>query len=194
MLEVNNILISDDVVDAPFSCNLAACKGGCCVEGDSGAPLEESECSILDELLPTVKKYLPPEALMAIEQKGTWVETSDGKFATSCVNDAECVFVTYEGPVAKCAIQKAYFKGEIAFPKPISCHLFPLRATRQGEFEVLNYERIALCDSARQCGKRDNVELEEFLRDPLVRKYGRKWYDAFRVACKDRRGAMSSAV
>lgn len=190
MFAVDDILISDAVLDAPFTCNLGACLGGCCVHGDSGAPLEPEERAELEAALPRVRKHLRPEALAVIEERGVWEETEPGHYATTCVDGRECVFVTYEGPVAKCALQKAHQAGKLPSPKPISCHLFPLRAERVGGFEVLNYEQIDLCTPARALGRRTGLELVDFLRAPLTRKYGANWYGRFRDAWAERRDLL----
>lgn len=188
-----HVLVSDDLVDAPFCCNLSACHGACCVQGDSGAPLEADERSELEAILPAVRPYLRPEALQVIETDGVWEEVGKGEYATSCVDGAECVFVTYDGPVAKCAIQKAHAQGRIDFPKPISCHLFPVRVERLGDVDALNYEHVALCLPAQGMGRRMGVTLSEFLREPLTRKYGNSWYEAFREACDERRELLDSS-
>ena len=191
MFAVGEILVSDEVLNAPFSCNLGACHGGCCVQGDSGAPLEPAERDELEDVLPIVRKNLRPEALEVIDNTGTWEELEPKKYATTCVNDRECVFVTYDGPIAKCAIEKAYFAGETTFRKPISCHLFPLRAETFGHVEALNYEQIPLCDPAIKSGRQKNITLLNFLREPLVRKYGETWYEQFQQACEDRRKVLN---
>ena len=183
MFVVGNILISDDVLDAPFACNLGACRGGCCVHGDSGAPLEPEERATLEALVPLVADDLTPEARALIETDGVWEETDSGTYGTTCVPDGACVFVTYEQGIARCAIQKAYYEGRTPFPKPISCHLFPIRVERFGDYEALNYEKINLCDPARTYGRQHRIQLDAFLREPLVRKYGEAWYQAFQQAC-----------
>lgn len=190
MFAVDHILVSDEVLWAPFACNLGACNGGCCVEGDSGAPLELAEREALERALPRVRKYLRPEALDVIDAKGVWEETEPGQYATTCVDNAECVFVTYEGPVAKCALQRAHAEGRIDFPKPISCHLYPIRVQKYGTMEALNYEQIPLCEGGRTNGCRLDVQLSDFLREPLTRRYGPEWYEKFRAACADRREAL----
>ncbi len=190
MFAVDHVLVTDDILDAPFCCNLSACLGGCCVQGESGAPLEPEERAELEAVLPAVRNYLRPEALEVIEQKGVWEELSEGQFATTCVDDAECVFVTYDGPVAKCAIQHVHDKGGIDFPKPISCHLFPVRVENHGEMDSINYEQVGLCSAARKRGRRQGLQLSDFLRAPLIRKYGKSWYMKFRDACIARREAL----
>lgn len=188
-----HVLVSDDLVDAPFCCNLHACHGACCVEGDSGAPLESEERTYIEAALPVVRSSLRPEALRVIEKDGVWEELGDGSYATTCVDGAECVFVSYDGPVAKCALQQAYEQGRIEFPKPISCHLYPVRIERLGDLDALNYERITLCSPAVRKGRRSGVALYEFLREPLVRKYGEAWYEAFKEACVARQDLLGSA-
>ncbi len=191
MFVVGDALISDDMLDAPFACNLGACLGACCVQGDSGAPLEPEERAVLEAIVPRVRKYMAPEALKVIDRDGVWEEVEPGEYATTCVDAAECVFVTYEGPVAKCAIQKAHRAGRIDFPKPLSCHLFPLRIERIGDFEVINYEQIAMCDPARKYGRRRGVALIDAVQEALVRKFGASWFDAFREACQERLQVLS---
>lgn len=192
MFAVENILVSDDLLDAEFACNLGACHGACCVQGDSGAPLEESELPLLEAVLPVVRKDLRPEALEVIDEKGTWEEIAPGDYATTCVGNAECVFVTYDGLIAKCAIQKAYFEGRTDFPKPVSCHLYPIRVENHGEYQVLNYEKIGICEPGRRFGARKGLPLADYLKDPLVRKYGEEWYASFREILDERRKILKA--
>jgi hypothetical protein len=197
MFAVDDILISDAVLDAPFTCHLGRCLGACCVHGDRGAPLEPEERAALERALPVVASELRPEALAAIEEHGVWVEDEPGQYATACVDDRECVFVVYEGdaqrPVAKCALQQAHHAGRLDFEKPISCHLFPIRIEAVGGTEVLNYEQIDLCTPAVKHGRRQGVQLYDFLRAPLTRKYGAAWYEAFRTTCVERAAALYGA-
>ncbi|MFT4603365.1 MAG: hypothetical protein ACI9W4_000079 [Rhodothermales bacterium] len=186
MFAVDNILISDDLIAAPFACNLGACHGACCVVGDSGAPLEEDELDAIEEALEIVGHTLRPEARAVIAEKGPWEETAPGYYATTCVGDAECVFVTYEGPVAKCSIQQAHNEGKLDFPKPISCHLYPIRVEELGDYETLNYERAPICKTGVKHGKKTGTLLPNFLKEPLVRKYGEEWYALFADACRER--------
>ena len=154
------------------------------------APLEPHEREELEVVLPQVRQSLRTEALAVIEKEGVWEKTEDGRYATTCVDGAECVFVIYEGPVAKCAIQQAYRKGTVAFPKPISCHLYPVRIESVGDFDTINYEQIDLCRPAIALGKKENTQLVEFLKAPLVRKYGEVGYEQFRAAYEERRKAL----
>lgn len=194
MFAVENILISDDVLDAPFACHLGRCKGACCVIGDRGAPLEPEERAELERVLPTIEKDLRPEALRTIQRDGVWVEEEPGEYATTCVDGRECVFVVYDRGVAKCAIQQAYHAGRVDFEKPVSCHLFPIRVEEYGGATVLNYEQIDLCQPAVQHGRRLHTQLYDFLREPLTRKFGAAWYERFRTACIERAAALAAAL
>ncbi len=193
MFVVGDTLISDELLDAPFACHLGSCLGACCVQGESGAPLEPEERAALEAIVPRVRKYLSPKARKVIEDKGVWEEVEPGEYATTCVDDAECVFVTYDGPVAKCAIHKAYQAGRVDFPKPLSCHLFPVRLEPMGDYQVLNYEQVSMCDPARRHGRRHQVQLVDVLREALTRKFGAVWYAAFRQACEERIQALRPA-
>ncbi len=193
MFAVDDILISDAVLDAPFACHLGRCHGGCCVHGDRGAPLEPHERADLERALPAVARDLRPEALAVIDDVGVWVDEEPGHYGTACVDGRECVFVVYDGPVAKCALQNAYRDGRIDFEKPLSCHLFPVRVEAVGGTEVLNYEQIDLCAPAVRRGRRRGVQLYDFLRTPLTRKYGDAWYEQFRAACIERAAVLFDA-
>ena len=193
MFVVDDVLVSDDVVQAAFSCNLTACRGACCVQGASGAPLEKSEVSQVESVLSAVRDRLRPEAQDVIDSKGVWEELSPGYYATTCVGNAECVFVRYDGPVAKCSIQEAYFEGAVSFEKPISCHLYPIRTRQLGEFEALNYEQIDICAPGRVNGAEKGIGLAEMLERPLTRKYGQDWYAQFLLMVRERRKVIGSA-
>ncbi len=191
MFVVDDILLADEIATGSFYCNLGACKGACCVSGDSGAPLERSELSRLEQALPVTRKYLSPEAIRLVDREGVWEDRGEGRYATRCIDSGECVFVTYEGDVAKCAIQKAFDRGRIDFPKPMSCHLFPIRADDFGTYEVLNYEWAAICDPGRVAGRNSATDVARFLEDPLVRKFGEDWYQSLAAACEERRLALA---
>lgn len=187
MIVIDNILISDDLIDAPFSCNLGACHGACCVKGDSGAPLDEDEIPALEAALKVVEHRLRPEARKVIDEVGVWEKTSTREYAVTCVGNSECVFVTYEGPIAKCAIEQAHEEGKSTFRKPISCHLYPVRIDDLGDFDALNYEQIEMCKSGVRCGTRNSIQLTDFLEDALTRKYGRKWVKNLKENVEHRR-------
>lgn len=177
MIAIKDTLISEDVLDQAFVCDLSKCKGACCVEGDSGAPLEDSELSVLEEVYPFVKPYLRKEGVEAIEEQGTSVQDPlDDEWVTPLVNGAECAYVIFENGVTKCGIEKAWEHGKIDFRKPISCHLYPIRITKYASYEAVNYHKWQICSPACDLGKELQVPVYKFTKDSLVRKYGEEWY------------------
>ncbi|GAB5536372.1 MAG: DUF3109 family protein [Rubricoccaceae bacterium] len=194
MFAVDHVLVSDALLDAPFSCNLGACLGGCCVVGDSGAPLEPNERDDVELALDVVRPRLRPDALATIDQKGPWTGSEREGYAVTTVNGAECVFVVYEKGVAKCAIQQAHWRGQLEFEKPLSCHLYPIRVETYGEgedaVEVINYESIDMCRPAIPHGRRTGTQLAGFLAHPLSRRYGSEWVERFQTALAERRDAL----
>ena len=177
MIEVKNTLVHEDVVRENFVCNLNKCKGICCIEGDSGAPLERSELAILEEIYPIIKPYMTEKGIAVIEEFGTHVKDFEGDYTTPCVDtNKECAYVIMENGITKCSIEKAYEDGKIAWKKPISCHLYPIRITNYPEFEVLHYDRWNICSPACSFGNELKVPVYQFLKEPLIRKYGADWY------------------
>ncbi len=176
MIQVEDKIISMDVFEKHFVCDLSACKGACCVEGDSGAPLLKEEENILDEIYEKVKPYMRKEGIIEIENHGVAVYDADGDLTTPLVNNKECAFVTFEDGIAKCTIEKAHLDRKIDFKKPISCHLFPIRIKEYKDFDAVNYEKIKICNPACECGRKLEVPVYAFLKKPLIRKYGQIWY------------------
>ena len=176
MIQVHDKLISLDIFEKHFVCDLSACKGACCVEGDSGAPLLKEEENILEEIYEKVKPYMRQEGITEIENQGIAVYDSDGDLTTPLVNNKECAFVDFEHGITKCTIEKAYLENKIGFKKPISCHLFPIRIKEYRDFDAINYEEIKICKPACECGSKLEVPLYAFLKEPLIRKYGEAWY------------------
>jgi hypothetical protein len=178
MIKVGEVLVSDDIKEKEFVCNLEKCKGACCVEGDYGAPLEDDELEILKEIYPQVKPYLTPEGIKAIEEQGTHVLDDDGDFSTPTIGGKECAYSLYdEKGILKCGIEQAYYDKKISWKKPISCHLYPIRITKKKNFEAVNYHKWDICSPACTFGKELGVPIYKFLKDPLIRKYGQAWYD-----------------
>ena len=176
MIQVEEKIISLDVFEKHFVCDLNACKGACCVEGDSGAPLLKEEEKILDEIYEKVKPYMRKEGITEIENQGVAVYDADGDLTTPLVNNCECAFVTFENGITKCTIEKAYLDGKTDFKKPISCHLFPIRITEYTDFDAVNYESIKICSPACSLGEEMQLPVYKFLKAPLIRKYGVKFY------------------
>lgn len=178
MIQVGEVLVSDDIKEKEFVCNLEKCKGACCVEGDFGAPLEENELEILKAIYPKVKPYLSKEGIKVIEKEGTHTVDDDGEYCTPIIKGRECVYAIYdEKNVLKCGIEQAYLDGKIDYKKPISCHLYPIRITKKKNFEAVNYHKWSICSAACALGKELQVPLYKFLKDPLIRKYGETWYN-----------------
>lgn len=178
MIEHRGTLLSEDLFEQHFVCDLNACKGACCVEGESGAPLEPEEAAQLAELWPKIKPYIPESGQRAVEEYGTSVVDTDGDLVTPLVEGHnECAFTVFENGIALCGVEKAWKDGAIPFRKPISCHLYPIRIAKLKFHEGLNYHRWPICKPACTCGARLQVPVFRFLKDALVRKYGQEWYD-----------------
>lgn len=189
MIIVDDVLVSDEIVEALFSCDLSLCRGACCVEGDAGAPLELEEVGILQEILPAVEPYMSNNGLKAIRRDGLIQYDESGDFVTPLVEQKECVFAVFQDGKACCAIEKAYNDGAVLFQKPISCHLYPVRVSRFNNRDALNYDYWPVCNSARAVGKKKKVPLSIFCRDALIRKYGVQWYETLlRVAPPNKAG------
>lgn len=186
MIKVGDIILSDDIATEKFACDLPKCKGACCVVGDAGAPVSREEIPVLHKAYRELKNELRPEAIAVAERDGVVIGTREKGYEISCVGGAECIFVNYdEQEVAYCSIQKAYFEGRFGWEKPISCHLYPVRLKKIGDFEYVNFEYIPkLCSAACSKGEKENTYLAEFLEKPLVRRYGQEWYDELLAACE----------
>ena len=185
MIIVDDCIVSEHVADKCFACDLCACKGECCIEGDAGAPVEESEVPILEEVLPLVKPYMTPAGIEVVEREGVAVPDPAGEPSTPLVNNRECAYVFWENGLALCAIEKAYREGKISFKKPISCHLYPIRVDDYGEFKSLNYHEWDVCRCAVAKGRETGVPLYIYLKDPLIRKFGEEWYAELVERCEE---------
>ncbi len=190
MIAIDNILLSDEIIEEHFVCDLTKCKGGCCVDGDCGAPLTEEETGILAKIYPKIKKYLTPEYIAEIDTQGTHVIDSQYGFVTPTVNGGICVYgITDEMGIVKCGIEQAWKDGKIKFRKPISCHLFPIRIIEHIGYESVNYEpRETLCKPACKLGKQLKVPVYVFLKDAIIRKYGEEFYEGLEAVAKKVKG------
>jgi hypothetical protein len=178
MIQIGKTLVSEEIIDTDFVCNINACKGQCCIDGDAGAPLEEDELIILKEIYPKIKPYLRLEGVKAIESQGVYIKTDDGELETPLINNAECAYVIYDDKnVALCAIEEAYNQGKISWKKPISCHLYPVRVKKYTEFYGVNYDKWSICDDACDLGKELQIPIYKFVKQALIRKFGNDWYD-----------------
>ncbi|MEO8232621.1 MAG: DUF3109 family protein [Ignavibacteriota bacterium] len=173
---INDVLVRDDIVEIPFSCDLKKCKGACCtLESELGAPINKNEVEEIEKILPIVKTYLSQRNIDEIEERGFY-ETKDDELMITSVNNKDCVFSFFDNSIAKCAIERAYFDGKVSFRKPISCHLFPIRVS-DFSGDVLRYEKFSECAPALEKGKEENITIVEFCKDSLIRLYGEDWYN-----------------
>lgn len=181
MLIIDSKVISPEIFKEEFVCNLNACKGACCWEGDYGAPLETEELEVLENIYEKVKPFLRPEGIAAIEQQGVAVYVPEEReFGTTLIDNAACAYMTYEeNGTAKCGIEKAHEAGVIDYPKPISCHLYPIRVEQldNSSFEKIEYDRWDICSAACENGAKLNVPVYKFVKGPLIRKYGTEFYE-----------------
>ncbi|MBN9483594.1 MAG: hypothetical protein BGO70_14015 [Bacteroidetes bacterium 43-93] len=179
MIAIDNVLLSDSVVEEQFVCDLSACKGGCCVDGDCGAPLTEEETKIIAKTYPKIKSYLLPEYIAEVEKQGTHVIDDEYGFVTPTINGGICVYAyTDEAGIVKCTFEKAWKEGKIKFQKPISCHLYPIRIKEMDGYDAVNYEpRKKLCKPACKLGRQLKIPVYKFLKDSITRKYGQEFYD-----------------
>ncbi|MDP6921699.1 MAG: DUF3109 family protein [Lutibacter sp.] len=178
MFQVGKTIVSEDILEKDFVCNINACKGQCCIDGEAGAPLEEAELTLLMELYPTIKPLMRAAGKRAIDQQGLFL-TVDGEYETTLIDGKDCAFVIFDqNNTAKCAIEEAYNQGKIPWKKPISCHLYPVRVTDYREFAAVNYHRWAICEDACSLGKELKVPVYKFVKEALIRKFGKTWYEA----------------
>ena len=177
MLIVGNVLVSEELIDKCFCCDLALCRGECCVDGDLGAPVAPGEVAEMEEYYPDYQKYMTEEGVAVVKQGGTFVFNGDDSFETPLVDSNNaCAFAFFEEGIAKCAIEKCFRNGEIPFRKPISCYLYPIRVSRVGEYEALNYDHWSVCKTAVENGNRLNLPVYRFLKEPLIAQYGENWF------------------
>lgn len=196
MFKVQNTILSEDIATAKFACNLPKCKGACCVVGDAGAPVSSQEIPVLRKAYRLLKEELRPRAQEVVDKQGLVQGNNKKGYELACTDGEECVFVTYtDDGVAHCAIQEAFLEGRINWEKPLSCHLFPIRLRRIAGMEYANFEYVdSLCSAACERGEKENIYLSDFLKKPLVRRYGEEWYSEFEKACDDIRKQNSEAV
>ncbi len=185
MIEIDDKIVSTELLQEHFACDISQCKGICCIEGDSGAPLDIEEVDILEAEYPNYKRYMTPEGISAVEEQGFMVVDSDGDYTTPLINGGECAFTIMEDGVALCAIERAWRNGECSFPKPISCHLYPIRLIQLSNGTVgLNYHRWGVCRSACANGKKLSIPIYKSLKGAIIRRFGEEFYEALNIAAK----------
>lgn len=184
MIEIDNKVISSEILEQQFCCDLPRCLGLCCVHGDSGAPLTPNEALTLEKILDQVKPYMSAQGITTIQEQGVAITDSDGDLVTPLIDGKECAFTVFENGIATCAIEKAWNDGKVDFRKPISCHLYPIRAKEYSTFTAINYHQWDVCAPARQLGKQIKLPLYKFLKDALIRAYGEEFYSQLEKAAE----------
>lgn len=184
MIEIDNKVVSSEIIEQRFCCDLPRCLGMCCVHGDSGAPLTPNEALTLEQIRDTVKPYMTAEGIQAIQEQGVAITDNDGDLVTPLIAGKECAFTVFENGIATCAIQKAWNDGKIDFQKPISCHLYPIRVKEYSNFTAINYHQWEVCAPARELGKQINLPVYKFLKDALIRAYGNEFYSQLEEAAE----------
>lgn len=186
MFQIGKTIVSEEILTKDFVCNLSACKGACCVDGDAGAPVEPEERAILEEIYPKVKPFLRQKGIDAIEAQGKYITTEDGEIETPLIDGADCAYVTFDDKgTALCAIEEAYNQGEINWKKPVSCHLYPVRVQEYSRFSAVNYHHWHICDDACSLGKELQVPVYKFTKEALIRKFGEEWYKELEITARE---------
>lgn len=184
MIQIEDKLISFDIFEKHFICDLPKCLGTCCVDGQSGAPLEEREIELLKKELPLIEPYLKPSGYEAIKKQGVALMDPDGDMVTPLIDNEECAFSINENGITSCAIEKAWLEGKVKFRKPISCHLYPIRAKKYSTFTALNYDQWNICKPACELGAKEGVPVFRFLKESITRAYGENFYNELEEAYK----------
>ena len=186
MLQIKDTLVSLDLVERFFCCNLDKCLGECCIDGDAGAPITEEEKKKIEEILPEIWDDLLPAAQRTIKEDGVAYRDIEGELVTQIVDGKNCAFSYYgENGMCLCAIEKAYREGHIDFYKPISCHLYPVRLKQFDSFTAVNYHRWKICKCAEVLGRSKGLRAYQFLKEPLIRRFGEEWYAELALTCEE---------
>jgi len=179
LIEVKDKIVSTQIFDKKFVCDLNVCKGACCIEGNSGAPLTLDEIDLLEENIEKIMPFMRPEGIEQVEENGVFYMDEDNEAVTTLVNGGECAFVYFdENNITKCGIEQAYNSGKIDFNKPISCHLYPIREKQFNDFRALTYDVWPICAPACACGDKLDVPVYRFLKGPIIRAYGEEFFEA----------------
>lgn len=186
MFQIQNTLVSLDLAEEFFCCDLEQCKGECCIEGDAGAPLTDEEAKAIERALPTLKEDMLPAGRREVEESGVSYIDAEGDRVTTIIEGRNCAFTCYApGGICLCAIEKASREGRVDISKPISCYLYPVRITEYPSFTAVNYHRWKICRSAVSNGTRLGIRLYQFLKEPLTKRFGKEWYDELALYCQE---------
>ena len=185
MVQIQDTIVSFDVIAKEFCCDISKCHGACCIEGDAGAPVTTDEIAQIEQLLPVIWDDLSPEARQVIETQGVAYPDPEGELVTSIVNGRDCVFTVHENGTCYCAIEKACREGRCSFLKPVSCHLYPIRVKKIGGLWGLNYDRWDVCRPAAIKGQRLHLPVYRCLKEPLIRRFGQEWFDELELTVEE---------
>jgi hypothetical protein len=186
LIEIDDKVVSTQIFERKFVCDLNACKGACCVEGDAGAPLSFEEVDIIEDHLDIIKPYMRPEGIAEVDKNGIFYLDQDNEPVTALVNGQECAFVFFdEQGITKCAIEKAHLEGKLDFKKPISCHLYPIRVKQFKDYKALSYDEWKICKPACACGEKLDVPVFRFLKEPITRAFGSDFFKELEVVEKE---------
>ena len=186
MFQIKKTIVSEEIIENDFVCNLNACKGQCCIDGDAGAPITDEETEIMVDIYPKVKPYLQAEGIVEIEKQGAFIKGEDGEWETPLVNGSACAYVIFDDKkTAKCGIEEAYNDGVIDFKKPVSCHLYPVRVREYTGLTAVNYHKWEICDAACSLGQELKVPIYKFVKESLIRKFGEAWYAELEEVAKE---------
>ena len=178
MFQLGKTIVSEELFESDFMCNLAACKGACCIDGEAGAPVADDERQILKDIYPKVKPFLRAEGIAAIKAQGVYTTNESGEHETPLIDGADCAYVIFDKKgIALCAIEEAYNSGAITWKKPVSCHLYPIRVQDYSDFAAVNYHKWQICSDACALGKELQVPVYKFVKQALIRKFGEDWYE-----------------
>lgn len=186
MIEIKDTLVSLDLAEEFFCCDLEKCLGACCIEGDAGAPVTLDEVAELEEVLPVIEQYMLPRAVEEVKENGVAYVDSEGDMVTTLLDGANCAFCTFaSGGICLCAADKAYREGLTGWRKPISCSLYPVRVKEYDDFTAVNYHRWKICRPAVENGRRLGIRLYQFLEGPLTERFGADWYQELKTVCEE---------
>jgi len=186
IVQIQDTLVSESVLQEVFACDLSQCQGACCVAGEAGAPLEEDEVTFLKNSWSLIKPFIPESGQQAIARQGTAVAGFDGEWETPLVAGKECAYTVFDAlGSAHCGIEIAYKKGVISQNKPISCHLYPVRLKKYQDFTAVNYHQWSVCSAACVRGAQQKINVYEFVKDALIRKFGATWYQELVLAASE---------
>lgn len=177
MIQIGEQIVSLDIIEKEFCCDLSKCKGICCIEGDAGAPLTDAEVADYEKNIEKILPYLSEKNQSVLKEKGVFYLDEEGEKVTMLVDNAECAFVEHKDGILFCGIEHAFRDGKISVQKPISCHLYPIRCHQYRDFEALNFHSWNVCSDAVCKGRNEQIKVYQFLKEPLIRKYGKEWYD-----------------